>query len=63
MNERLGKDDLGLERFETAAETQVEDLANKIRSRELMIELLDDEYRADCDVLYEWTQNLSLIHI
>ena len=37
----------------------MEDLCDKIRSRELMIELLDEEYQQDLDILYEWTKNVE----
>ena len=59
VNERLGKDDLQLEESLDSLERQAADLSDKIRSRELMIDLLDDEYDQDLDVLYEWTKNVE----
>ena len=59
VNKRLGKDDLQLEESLSCLERQVADLLDKIQSRELMNDLLDDAYDQDLDVLYEWTKNVE----
>lgn len=59
LRERCGNDSRAQVAASESLESEVRGLSERIESRSLMVDLLDEEFQQDLDVLHEWTENVE----